>query len=307
MAKSAARSPADKDPALPQTRRARRRLIGAAALAIAAAIILTLVLDSEPRGTIREVEVSIPSRNNATADASRAAPAPQAPAAARTDVAGAIEGRVAGPMVPPPDEPPSEADRASPVASPAVAAADATATAHADASTRQATDQAAAKAAEQVQGQEKQATAPATSGSPAKRRPLGTDVALAPSAAEPAPGPKAAAPGEARPPVTAKAAAGNAGKQGRESKAPVASAKGSAATPTRRFSVQVGAFSTDQTAQAQAQRVRDAGLPVYTEKVITSQGARIRVRAGPFGSHEEAERASAKLKLSGVESAIIKP
>ncbi|MBE0595309.1 MAG: SPOR domain-containing protein, partial [Gemmatimonadales bacterium] len=54
-----------------------------------------------------------------------------------------------------------------------------------------------------------------------------------------------------------------------------------------------------------AKRVRDAGLPVFTEKVLTSQGTRIRVRAGPFGSHEEAQRASAKLKLAGVESAAI--
>ena len=53
--------------------------------------------------------------------------------------------------------------------------------------------------------------------------------------------------------------------------------------------------------------MRAAGLPVYTEKIITSQGPRIRVRAGPFGNGEEAERARAKLQLAGIESAIVKP
>jgi len=53
--------------------------------------------------------------------------------------------------------------------------------------------------------------------------------------------------------------------------------------------------------------VRAAGLPAYTEKVLTAQGARIRVRAGAFGNGEEAERARAKLQLAGIESAIIKP
>lgn len=51
------------DPALSQKKRARRRLIGAAALALAAAIILPLVLDSEPRQQLADVEVEIPSRD----------------------------------------------------------------------------------------------------------------------------------------------------------------------------------------------------------------------------------------------------
>jgi len=51
------------DPALSQKKRARRRLIGAAALTLAAAIILPLVLDSEPRQQLADVEVEIPSRD----------------------------------------------------------------------------------------------------------------------------------------------------------------------------------------------------------------------------------------------------
>lgn len=57
------RSSAALDPALPQKKRARRRLVGAAAVCLAAAIVLPMLLDSEPRQIRGDVEVSIPSRD----------------------------------------------------------------------------------------------------------------------------------------------------------------------------------------------------------------------------------------------------
>jgi DedD protein len=51
------------DPALTQKKRARRRLLGALVLGLAAAIVLPLVLDSEPRQTIPDVQVEIPPRD----------------------------------------------------------------------------------------------------------------------------------------------------------------------------------------------------------------------------------------------------
>ena len=45
------------DPALPQKKRARRRLVGALAVCVAAAIVLPLVLDSEPRQVRPDVQV----------------------------------------------------------------------------------------------------------------------------------------------------------------------------------------------------------------------------------------------------------
>jgi len=53
------------DPALTQKKRARRRLLGALALGIAAVIVLPLVLDSEPRQAITDVQVEIPPRDAA--------------------------------------------------------------------------------------------------------------------------------------------------------------------------------------------------------------------------------------------------
>lgn len=56
------------DPALPQKKRARRRLVGAAAVCLAAAIILPIVLDSEPRQIRDDVQVQIPSRDTPLAE-----------------------------------------------------------------------------------------------------------------------------------------------------------------------------------------------------------------------------------------------
>ncbi|HRA78622.1 MAG TPA: SPOR domain-containing protein [Burkholderiaceae bacterium] len=50
------------DPALTQKKRARRRLVGALVLGLAAAIVLPLVLDSEPRQAITDVQIEIPPR-----------------------------------------------------------------------------------------------------------------------------------------------------------------------------------------------------------------------------------------------------
>jgi len=53
----------DVDPALPQKKRARHRLIGAIALCLLAAIVVPLLLDAEPTRPSSEVAIVIPSRD----------------------------------------------------------------------------------------------------------------------------------------------------------------------------------------------------------------------------------------------------
>lgn len=53
------------DAALPQKKRARRRLIGALALSLLAAIVLPLMLESEPRAPTPELVLQLPSRDGA--------------------------------------------------------------------------------------------------------------------------------------------------------------------------------------------------------------------------------------------------
>lgn len=50
------------DPVLPEKKRARRRLIGAVALVLAAIIGLPMVLDSEPKTVAQDIEITIPSK-----------------------------------------------------------------------------------------------------------------------------------------------------------------------------------------------------------------------------------------------------
>ncbi|NRD84014.1 sporulation protein [Burkholderia pseudomallei] len=50
------------DPTLPEKQRARRRLVGAIALVVAAVIVLPMVLDSHPKPVTDDVQIDIPNR-----------------------------------------------------------------------------------------------------------------------------------------------------------------------------------------------------------------------------------------------------
>jgi len=72
-----------------------------------------------------------------------------------------------------------------------------------------------------------------------------------------------------------------------------------------RYVVQVGAFADAQSAQQTRLRVEKLGLKTYTQVAQTSSGSRIRVRVGPFGSREEADRAMAKIKAAGSSAVVL--
>lgn len=68
---------AEEDPVLPEKKRARRRLVGAVALALAVAVGLPMVLDSEPKPLASDIAIQIPSREKAAP-----LPVPAAPVSA---------------------------------------------------------------------------------------------------------------------------------------------------------------------------------------------------------------------------------
>ncbi|GAB3378249.1 SPOR domain-containing protein [Massilia agri] len=72
-----ARSKRGADPILPEKKRARRRLVGAIALALAAAVGLPMLLDSEPKPLGTDIAINIPAKD-------KAAPLP-VPAASTVD------------------------------------------------------------------------------------------------------------------------------------------------------------------------------------------------------------------------------
>jgi len=87
------------DPTLPEKQRARRRLVGAIALVLAAIVILPMVLDSHPKPVTDDISIDIPSRPApkvaARSDDTQAGVAPDNPAAA--DAATGASGLAAAP------------------------------------------------------------------------------------------------------------------------------------------------------------------------------------------------------------------
>jgi DedD protein len=72
-----------------------------------------------------------------------------------------------------------------------------------------------------------------------------------------------------------------------------------------RFVVQVGAFADAAAARETRSKVEKLGLKSYTQVVETSSGSRIRVRAGPFSSRDEADKALAKARAAGMTGVVL--
>lgn len=72
-----------------------------------------------------------------------------------------------------------------------------------------------------------------------------------------------------------------------------------------RYVVQVGAFAEKDKAREVQQRLERAGLKNYTNVAETKNGPRIRVRAGPFASRAEADKAAEKIKGLDLPAAIL--
>src|SRR6478752_9622574 len=72
-----------------------------------------------------------------------------------------------------------------------------------------------------------------------------------------------------------------------------------------RYVVQVGAFADVTKAREARQKVERAGLKTYTNVAETKDGKRIRVRAGPFASRDEAAKAAEKIKGLDLPAAIL--
>jgi DedD protein len=300
-------------------RKARRRLVGAIVLALAAAVILPLLLEKEPRPLGEEVAVQIPAVDDGKfvnrLTAGDKAKEPRAPAKAEATKGPKPEpAKTEFPKAEPSRAEPSKADvaKAEPskpdTAKAAVPAAQAPAPAIAGApvATPGATPAPAATPVAPISVAAAPATAPRKSISEAEQR------MLAPTA-KPAPKPDAAPAVKPVPPLEAKAAAAPA--PGADAKPAPAEAKpaaapaatkaepkadtAKAAPPADGFVVQLAAFADDKGANAYSAKLRKAGYAAYVEPVQTSRGQLWRVRVGGYPARADAEAARAKLKDEG--------
>ncbi|MFO1216971.1 MAG: SPOR domain-containing protein [Burkholderiaceae bacterium] len=175
---------------------------------------------------------------------------------------------------------------------------------------------------------------PATKGVEPAPAPKGADTAAAPKSAEPLPAPKVAEPApktaEAPKPAASPkppAAAAKPADDGQRAKAllegkpaetqapatKVAEAKPGKANESAdkapasagRFVVQIAAYADMAPAREMRQRVEKLGLKSFTQSVEIDGATRIRVRVGPFGTRDEAERAAATLKDAGLPAAVL--
>lgn len=212
-------------------KRARRRLVGAVALVLFAAIVLPMVMDHQPRPTNPEIQVRIPSQD-----------------------APSFEGRL----------PPARAAKSTVNQEQKLAAA-------------------AEPPAVPV-------TPPAAADKPATDKPV-ADKPLAAAAPESKPELKSEPRPEAKPEPKPKA----------EPKPVVkAEAKSAASAEGEQWVVQLGAYQEPGRVKLLTGKLKELGLPVFTEKVDTPQGVRTRVRAGPFPDKDAALKAQERAKIIGV-------
>ncbi len=311
------------DPSLVQKKRARHRLVGAVCLSLVAAAVVPMVLESEPRPR-RDIPLEIAGSSKPTAE----------PAATP---AGA--GTTTGSASAPDNSPAASQSAVRTITPPALSAAPGgpAGTGAAGVSPRDpiplprpdaALDAKAAARADTRTERAEARTAPAAAAKPeskAESRPDAKALAKAEpkndskaeSKGDPKSDPRAesktaagAAPARsAEPDVLAKlidrASQSSSAAKPEESASRGGSNTAAASAASRRFLVQIGAFSNVQSARNVSDRAVQAGLRPYQETVKTAQGDWIRVRVGPFSSREDAERAQQDLKRAGVTAAII--
>ena len=294
-------------------RRARHRLVGAAVLVLLAVIGFPLLFDTQPRPVAVNAPITIPDKDKApplkipepvpanasladdeevvgaasaaSRPAARGASAPAAGARPQADEAARAKADQAA-RVKADEAARAKADEA------ARAKADETARAKADAAAKARADEAAkaradeaakAKADEAAKTKADEAKAKAEQAARAKREQEARAKREAEQRAQ-----------------RDDAARARALLEGRSN-----GAASSDSARAGRFIVQVGAFADAAAVREARQKAERAGVRTYTQVVETSAGPRTRVRVGPFGSREEAEKAAAALKKAGLGGSIL--
>ena len=257
------------DPVLPEKKRARRRLVGAIALALAAAVGLPMLLDSAPKPLGTDIAINIPSKD-------KAAPLP-VPAAATVDSGEEI--------VEPEDAMPADEP---------VAGAPGIATPQADPPPMRTLelDGAAPKLEPKLP--------PKTEPKPAQPKPepvrkLETAAdKLHPKAADLAP----KTPDKPAVKLEEKPKKDDAARAVAilEDKPAAVKAEG----PSQKYVVQVAALATPEKVDELQGRLRAAGVSSFTQK----SGDLIRVRVGPY-SKEEGEKIRSKLIAMGLSGTMV--
>jgi DedD protein len=275
------RSRSGGDPMLPEKKRARRRLVGAVALALAAAVGLPMLLDSEPRPLSGDIAIKIPSKEKAPALPMPAAPVPAADSVDQDEE-----------IIAPPPLAPAARPAVAPVEPPAVK------TVNVDKEAEPKPAKPEPKVAEHKPEPKPVEHKPEPK--PVERK-VADKAVEKPAAKKPEdkPEPKPPAP-KPKDSEAARALALLEGKPaGKAAEAhPRSEEKAEAG---QRFVVQVAALATQEKVDELQASLRAGGISSFTKK----SGALIKVQVGPFGSREEADRTKAKLGSLGLSGFLV--
>jgi DedD protein len=236
-------NPEGSDPVLPEKKRARRRLVGAIALVLAAIIGLPMILDSEPKPLASDIAIEIPSMDKAP---SKAAKNPSNSASTNT--------------LPP------------------------------DASLDQ---------DEEIVEPSDMELAPASP--PVKRQDGGEQVSQTAPAREAPQGATSVFKKADNSPDEERARALLEGRTDSAAEKSKATSDGK----NGKFVIQIAALGSQDKVNELQNKLTSAGIKSYTSKVATQSGERIRVRVGPFGSKEEAEKVRARLVKLGLGGTLV--
>lgn len=274
------------DPMLPEKKRARRRLVGAVALTLAAIVALPMLLDSEPKPLATDIAINIPDKEKA---APLPVPSEQVPASASVDSDEEIIDPSAAAGDEPAPPPPATTTRA-PAAAPT---APATAPAAGDPPPLRTLDIEKQKPAVKP---EPVKTEPARKPEPEKREEKKPVKVAETKPAETHPKAEKVVEKAEKPARQDDAARAIAILEGKPATVPAAASAG----PSPRYVVQVAALASQEKVKELQERLRAAGVSSFTQK----SGELIRVRVGPF-SKEEAEQVRAKLGGIGLSGSMV--
>jgi DedD protein len=255
------------DPVLPEKKRARRRLVGAIALAMAAAIGIPMLLDSEPKPLNGDIAIQIPSKEKAAA-----LPVPEAPPP--VDAADTLDKREEIVAAPTKAEPPRKVskydtelrDEPAPTATPAPVKVEPKPEPKV-AKVEKVDKPVKVEKPKPVKPEEKRETHPLA----------------------------------ARTDETSRALAILEDKEDKPAKV----VREPLDSGSQRYVLQVVALASQEKVTELQAKLAGAGLRSYTEKSTAANGASvIRVRVGPFGK-DDAEKTRAKLSAMGLPGTMV--
>lgn len=274
---------AEKDQQLEMKKRARRRLVGAVALAVTAAVVLPMVMDREPRQSSQDIQIRIPSPES-TGFTSKVLPAKPAEP---TNPPSADDGSADAPIKASP--PPVPQQKVPVPAAPALRATPTLDTAAAKDGGKQDAPSAPPKRSEDAAPTQKP-SAPATVAQETAKRPEPT-AATSPLPATPKHPETTAA-------TSASAATGDKGKNEAARARELLEGSG-------QFVLQLGVFADPENVSKVRARVKAEGYNSFVEQIGQGAKAKTRVRAGPFSSRADAEKARERLKRSGLTGVVV--